>query len=127
MHVGPRAAGVMPLPASGRTHPERPSGDLDLPLSTTLQALIHGLNRHYYSIAINYRKTALEENMLLNLQVNPRTALASRGEGLTRVERGMMGVAFPDIWNSGADRASPPQACRPPAELWCRSTPGPRA
>jgi 26S proteasome regulatory subunit N11 len=25
------------------------------------------LNRHYYSIAINYRKTALEENMLMNL------------------------------------------------------------
>lgn len=33
------------------------------------QALIHGLNRHYYSIAINYRKTELEERMLLNLQV----------------------------------------------------------
>lgn len=36
---------------------------------TPPQALIHGLNRHYYSIAINYRKTLLEENMLLNLQV----------------------------------------------------------
>lgn len=33
----------------------------------SLQSLIHGLNRHYYSIAINYRKTALEENMLMNL------------------------------------------------------------
>ncbi|KAG5990679.1 multicatalytic endopeptidase [Claviceps spartinae] len=33
----------------------------------SIQALIHGLNRHYYSIAINYRKTALEENMLMNL------------------------------------------------------------
>lgn len=31
------------------------------------QALIHGLNRHYYSIAIAYRKTDLEQNMLLNL------------------------------------------------------------
>ncbi|KAG7105545.1 26S proteasome regulatory subunit rpn11 like protein [Verticillium longisporum] len=30
----------------------------------SIQALIHGLNRHYYSIGINYRKTALEENML---------------------------------------------------------------
>jgi 26S proteasome regulatory subunit N11 len=29
--------------------------------------LIHGLNRHYYSIAINYRKNELEEKMLLNL------------------------------------------------------------
>ncbi|CUS13392.1 unnamed protein product [Tuber aestivum] len=29
-------------------------------------ALVHGLNRHYYSILINYRKTHLE-NMLMNL------------------------------------------------------------
>ena len=41
-------------------------------LPHALQALIHGLNRHYYSIAINYRKTELEEHMLLNLQVGPR-------------------------------------------------------
>jgi len=34
----------------------------------SIQALIHGLNRHYYSIAINYRKNELEDLMLLNLQ-----------------------------------------------------------
>jgi len=39
------------------THPTRPPP----------QALIHGLNRHYYSIGINYRKNELEEGMLLNL------------------------------------------------------------
>ncbi|KAI8813672.1 26S proteasome non-ATPase regulatory subunit 14 [Cladochytrium replicatum] len=33
----------------------------------SIQALIHGLNRHYYSIAINYRKNELEQQMLLNL------------------------------------------------------------
>lgn len=33
----------------------------------SIQALIHGLNRHYYSIAINFRKTELEQIMLLNL------------------------------------------------------------
>lgn len=33
----------------------------------SIAALIHGLNRHYYSIAINYRKNELEERMLLNL------------------------------------------------------------
>jgi 26S proteasome regulatory subunit N11 len=33
----------------------------------SIQALIHGLNRHYYSIAINYRKNELEQKMLLNL------------------------------------------------------------
>ncbi|KAJ3296564.1 multicatalytic endopeptidase [Borealophlyctis nickersoniae] len=33
----------------------------------SIQALIHGLNRHYYSIGINYRKNELEQKMLLNL------------------------------------------------------------
>lgn len=33
----------------------------------SIQALIHGLNRHYYSIGIGYRKTGLEEGMLMNL------------------------------------------------------------
>lgn len=30
----------------------------------SIQALIHGLNRHYYSIVIDYRKNELEEQML---------------------------------------------------------------
>jgi len=33
----------------------------------SIQALIHGLNRHYYSLAINYRKDELEQKMLLNV------------------------------------------------------------
>uniref|UniRef100_A0A8C2UZC9 JAB1/MPN/MOV34 metalloenzyme domain-containing protein n=1 Tax=Chinchilla lanigera TaxID=34839 RepID=A0A8C2UZC9_CHILA len=33
----------------------------------SLQALIHRLNRHYYSITINYWKNELEQKMLLNL------------------------------------------------------------
>lgn len=33
----------------------------------SIQALIHGLNRHYYSISINYRKNEREQKMLLNL------------------------------------------------------------
>jgi len=33
----------------------------------SITSLIHGLNRHYYSIAINYRKNDLEQKMLLNL------------------------------------------------------------
>jgi len=33
----------------------------------SVQALMHGLDRSYYSIAINYRKNELEETMLLNL------------------------------------------------------------
>lgn len=42
--------------------------DVDLIYNADVfQALIHGLNRHYYSIGINYRKNELEEKMLLNL------------------------------------------------------------
>ncbi|KAJ1444682.1 putative 26S proteasome non-ATPase regulatory subunit 14 [Pelagophyceae sp. CCMP2097] len=33
----------------------------------SIQALIHGLNRHYYSMVIDYRKHELEEHMLSNL------------------------------------------------------------
>lgn len=33
----------------------------------SIQALIHGLNRHYYSVNINYRRNELEEKMLMNL------------------------------------------------------------
>lgn len=33
----------------------------------SVSALYHGLNKHYYSIAINYRKNELEQKMLLNL------------------------------------------------------------
>lgn len=33
----------------------------------SIQALIHNLNRHYYSINIGYRKDELEQKMLLNL------------------------------------------------------------
>jgi len=33
----------------------------------SIQALIHGLNRHYYSMPINYRKNELEQKMLLNV------------------------------------------------------------
>ena len=33
----------------------------------SIQALVHGLNRGYYSINISYRKNELEQKMLLNL------------------------------------------------------------
>ncbi|KAK8198768.1 multicatalytic endopeptidase [Zalaria obscura] len=33
----------------------------------SIQALIHGLNRHYYSIAVGYLKVGGEEGMLMNL------------------------------------------------------------
>jgi len=33
----------------------------------SIVALTRGLNKHYYSIAINYRKSEIEQRMLLNL------------------------------------------------------------
>jgi 26S proteasome regulatory subunit N11 len=57
----------------------------------SIQALIHGLNRHYYSIAINYRKTGLEENMLMNLHKHVWTEALEmndfRSEGERNQER----------------------------------------
>jgi 26S proteasome regulatory subunit N11 len=57
----------------------------------SIQALIHGLNRHYYSIGIDYKKTALEENMLMNLHKHVWTeALLMedfKGEGERNNER----------------------------------------
>ena len=60
------------------------------------QALIHGLNRHYYSIAISYRKNELEERMLMNLQAKAWThgltlkcALASLPRSPIRLPRAL--------------------------------------
>ncbi len=61
----------------------------------SIQALIHGLNRHYYSIVIDYRKNELEEQMLQNLNKNKWTAgltlkpfadeKSSNGEAVTKM------------------------------------------
>ena len=47
--------------------PRQTTSNLGALNKPSIQALIHGLNRHYYSIGINYRKNELEERMLLNL------------------------------------------------------------
>uniref|UniRef100_A0A7S3CK60 26S proteasome regulatory subunit RPN11 C-terminal domain-containing protein n=1 Tax=Strombidium rassoulzadegani TaxID=1082188 RepID=A0A7S3CK60_9SPIT len=45
----------------------------------SIVALAHGLNKHYYSIAINYRKSEMEQRMLLNLnKVNWSNALKQK-------------------------------------------------
>ncbi|KAF2434808.1 26S proteasome-like protein regulatory subunit [Tothia fuscella] len=53
----------------------------------SIQALIHGLNRHYYSIGINYRKTGLEENMLMNLHKHVWTEALEMNDFRTEGER----------------------------------------
>eukprot|EP00198_Chlamydomonas_reinhardtii_P000088 XP_001689423.1 26S proteasome regulatory subunit [Chlamydomonas reinhardtii] len=65
----------------------------------SIQALIHGLNRHYYSIAINYRKNELEERMLLNLSKRGWTSglrladFAQHSESNEKVIKELKGLA----------------------------------
>merc|ERR1719156_466100 len=47
--------------------PRQTTSNLGYLNKPAITALIHGLNKHYYSIAINYRKNDLEQKMLLNL------------------------------------------------------------
>ena len=54
----------------------------------SIQALIHGLNRHYYSINISYRKNELEEKMLLNLNKSKWSEGLRLVSGLRRARRG---------------------------------------
>jgi 26S proteasome regulatory subunit N11 len=51
----------------GQSEPRQTTSNIGHLQKPSIQALIHGLNRHYYSIAINYRKNELEQKMLLNL------------------------------------------------------------
>jgi len=51
---------------SGR-EPRQTTSNIGYINKPSIQALIHGLNRHYYSIVVNYRKTELEQAMLMNL------------------------------------------------------------
>ncbi|GMF00455.1 unnamed protein product [[Candida] boidinii] len=47
--------------------PRQTTSNVGLLHKPTIQALIHGLNRSYYSLNIDYRKTSKETDMLLNL------------------------------------------------------------
>jgi len=47
--------------------PRQTTSNLGHLKTPSIQALIHNLNRHYYSINISYRQNELEQKMLLNL------------------------------------------------------------
>ncbi|KAG0675438.1 multicatalytic endopeptidase [Kluyveromyces marxianus] len=47
--------------------PRQNTSNIGLINKPNIQALIHGLNRHYYSLNIDYHKTKAEMNMLMNL------------------------------------------------------------
>lgn len=50
--------------------PRQTTSNIGYLTKPSLTALVHGLNRNYYSIVINYKKNELEKNMLLNLHKN---------------------------------------------------------
>lgn len=58
---------INPQTAAVGQEPRQTTSNIGHLNKPSIQALIHGLNRHYYSIAINYRKNELEQKMLLNL------------------------------------------------------------
>ena len=69
--------------------PRQTTSNLGSLQKPSIQALIHGLNRHYYAINITYRKSELEERMLLNLHKEKWTkglALTNFGDGAERRE-----------------------------------------
>jgi len=89
-----------------------------------IQALIHGLNRHYYSIAINHRKNALEEGMLASLRRRGWAAgLDLRCGGGGRGGGGGAGAAPraapppPPGPARARHRARPPHTPHPPQQL----------
>lgn len=54
--------------------PRQTTSNLGYLNKPSIQALIHGLNRAYYSMPISYRKNELEEKMLMNLHKKKWTA-----------------------------------------------------
>ena len=50
-----------------RLEPRQTTSNIGHISRPSYNALSHGLNKHYYSIAINYRKNENEQKMLLNL------------------------------------------------------------
>lgn len=49
------------------TEPRQTTSNVGFLKKPTIQARIHGLDRHYYSLVIDWRKNELEEQMLMNL------------------------------------------------------------
>lgn len=58
---------INPQSVMKRAEPRQVTSNIGHLNKPSIQALIHGLNRHYYSLNINYRKNDLEEKMLMNL------------------------------------------------------------
>lgn len=55
------------LMSIGGGEPRQTTSNVGFLKKATIQARIHGLDRHYYSLVIDWRKNDLEEQMLMNL------------------------------------------------------------
>ncbi len=55
---------MIPIPG---VEPRQTTTNIGFLKKPTIQARIHGLDRHYYSLVIDWRKNDLEEQMLMNL------------------------------------------------------------
>ena len=60
-------AGQNSFMAMSATEPRQTTSNIGFLKKPTIQARIHGLDRHYYSLVIDWRKNDLEEQMLMNL------------------------------------------------------------
>lgn len=70
------AGGGNPLmmASMANTEPRQTTSNIGFLKKPTIQARIHGLDRHYYSLVIDWRKNDLEEQMLMNLHKKDWTA-----------------------------------------------------
>ena len=70
---------IDPAVAMQGKEPRQTTSNIGHIAKPSLVALARGLNKHYYSIAINYRKSESEQRMLLNLnKVNWSTSLKQK-------------------------------------------------
>lgn len=58
---------ISPATVVRNQEPRQTTSNVGLLNKPNIQSLIHGLNRHYYSLNIDYHKTSAELNMLMNL------------------------------------------------------------
>lgn len=59
--------GMMMMMMGPPSEPRQTTSNIGFLKKPTIQARIHGLDRHYYSLVIDWRKNDLEEQMLMNL------------------------------------------------------------
>lgn len=59
--------GMMMMMPQQNAEPRQTTTNIGFLKKPTIQARIHGLDRHYYSLVIDWRKNDLEEQMLMNL------------------------------------------------------------